>query len=255
MKFLTAFALVFVVSFAAPAFADIDWDEKELTEEELIKRGFAGGVELGFNMTTGNTETTTYRSKIDVDHFLIGWRNNYVFETDYKEDDDEVKEERYFASAQGNRQWAFAINSYTFYRYSYENDRFNGMEDANTISVGYGQRVLETDSMFLDLEGGPGYRTNDAKDKNDEMIARVAGNYSWDISETSKFTQRLSSEIGEDNVVTRSETAITASIIGSLAMKASFTVTHQTAPTVDEEDDEELSKTDTRTAVTLLYSF
>ncbi|RCU45664.1 DUF481 domain-containing protein [Corallincola luteus] len=234
---------------SAPVFAETD-----LTEEELKKRGFAGGIEFGFNMTTGNTETTAYRTRIDVDHFLIGWRNNYVIETDYKEDDEETKEERYFGSAQGNREWEFAPNSYTFFRYSYENDRFNGMEDANTISVGYGQRVLETETLFLDLEGGPGYRTNDANEQDDEWIARLAGNLAWDISDTAKFTQRLSSEIGQNNTISRSESALTANVIGSLALKVSFTVTHQTDP-AEEDDGEELDSTDTRTAVTLLYKF
>jgi putative salt-induced outer membrane protein len=225
-----------------------------LSQDELREKGFAGSVELGFNKTTGNSETTAYRTRISVDHFLIGWRNSYVVETDYKEDEEKTSEERYFAAAQGNREWQFAPNSYTFFRYSYENDRFNGLEDAHTISAGYGQRVVETETLYLDLEGGPGYRTNDANEASNEWILRLAGNLGWDISDNASFTEKLSSEIGQYNTITRSESALTADIIGSLALKLAFTATYQTDPSANSDDDS-LEKLDTRTSVTVLYKF
>ena len=88
---------------------------------------------------------------------------------------------------------------------------------------------------------------------NDEsvsgLIIRGAVNYKWNISETARFTQTFSTEIGDENTKSRAESALSAQIAGGLSMKLSLKFDHNTDVAVGVE------KLDTETAVTLVYSF
>ena len=90
--------------------------------------------------------------------------------------------------------------------------------------------------------------TQDGEDF-DSVIVRGAFNYSWFISETSKFTQTFSTEIGSDNTKSRAVSALTAKISGNLSMKLSLKLDHNS----DVADG--VDNLDTETAVTLVYSF
>jgi putative salt-induced outer membrane protein len=73
--------------------------------------------------------------------------------------------------------------------------------------------------------------------------------YTWVISETSEFRQDVTAEGGEDNTYVESVTALSAKLMGDLALVASYTVKHNTdvlAP---------LEETDTYTALSLEYKF
>ena len=81
------------------------------------------------------------------------------------------------------------------------------------------------------------------------MIYRLGGNYLWNISEPSKFTQTLSIESGSSNTYTEAVSALKANIIDTLALVLSFTVKNNSdvLPGID--------KTDTATAISLEYTF
>ncbi|TCI02220.1 DUF481 domain-containing protein [Corallincola luteus] len=242
--------------FSCSAFADL-WSplDDEVSDEDLARRGFAGFVEAGFNNSTGNTETTSYRSRIEVDHFLIGWRNRYAFESDFKKDDESTSQERYKVTLKAEKEWN-ETSSYTFVLGDYENDRFNGMRNLITISAGYGWRAWQADIAFLDLELGPGFRSNEAGDKDKEAIARGAARFEWQVSDTATLTEVFSTEIGQENRITRSETALSAELIGQLSLRLSFFMVYQSKPVDDDGfEDETLEEVDTRTSLTLLYSF
>ncbi|GAA5217226.1 DUF481 domain-containing protein [Corallincola platygyrae] len=238
-----------------PTHADL-WSplDDEYSDEELSRRGFAGSVEVGLNNSTGNTETTSYRSRIEVDHFMIGWRNNYAFESDFKKDDESTSQERYKFTLKTQREWNDL--EYTFGLADYENDRFNGLRDLITVSAGYGWRAWQADIAYLDLEAGPGYRRNDVEKDQREFISRLAAKLEWQISDTATFAEVFSSEIGQENTITRSDTSLSASLIGQMLLKLSFSFVHQTNPINDDGlFDETLETLDTRTSLTLLYRF
>ena len=81
------------------------------------------------------------------------------------------------------------------------------------------------------------------------MIVRASAAYQWLISDTAKFTQTVSTEVGSDNTKSRAESALTATISGNLSMKLSVKLDHNSdvGPGVE--------KLDTETAVTLVYNF
>ena len=46
-------------------------------------RSWSAAAELGGTMTTGNTETSTIKAKIDATHTIIDWKNDYYADVLY----------------------------------------------------------------------------------------------------------------------------------------------------------------------------
>ncbi|WP_339348963.1 DUF481 domain-containing protein [uncultured Alteromonas sp.] len=215
--------------------------------------------ELGIIATTGNTETSSISAGITAHQELEQWSNDYILEGLYKKetvDNDDGTEEEYtsaqkfYGSAQGN--YKLDNPDYRLFGFaSYEDDRLSNFDYQSTLAVGWNQKVLENNRHTLEYSIGPGYsfaETQEGEEQN-SMIVRASSAYSWKISDTAKFTQTVSTEVGSDNTKSRAESALTATISGNLSMKLSFKVDHNSNVSDDVE------KLDTETAVTLVYNF
>lgn len=252
---LKALTFLVVTSFSAQAVVFDAIEEEEISDEELAERGLAFAAEVGVNHNTGNTDSTTIKTRLEANHFFDQWRNNYIFDGNFKEDDNETKEERYFGRAKTERKWS--EERYTFAFISYENDRFNGLRDLVTMAGGPGYLVWRSYNASLYLEGGGGYRRNDAEDTTREFIGLFGGIFEWKISDNSMLKEEFSTEVGSENTISRSMTSLETTIIGELAMKLSVSIVHQSNPSEesDDDDDDPVESLDTRTALTLLYRF
>lgn len=220
---------------------------------------FSMDGEFGLIVTTGNTETTSMKAKLTAQQELEKWSNDYVIEGLYKKDevvldtgaeDSQTTAQKYFLSGQANyklenpdhRLFGFA---------SYEDDRFSSFEYQGTLAGGWSQKVWQNEESQFEYSVGPGYsfaETLEGESVNG-LIVRGALDYQWKISETATFKQTLSTEVGSDNTKSKSETSLSAQINGSLAMKFSVTLDHNT------DVAEGLDNLDTQTAVTLVYTF
>lgn len=214
--------------------------------------------EFGLILTTGNTETTSVKGKLSAHQELERWSNDFVAEALYKKDEVDVDgvdtsqttAQKWFVSGQGNyklenpdhRLFGFA---------SYEDDRFSSFDFQSTIAAGWNQKLWSDETSSFEYSIGPGYSY--AKDNNDQtisgLIVRGALDYQWKISDTATFKQLISTEVGDDNTKSKSETSLSAQINGSLSMKLSITLDHNS----DVADDRD--NLDTQTAVTLVYTF
>lgn len=230
------------------------------------KSPWQSSAELGYVNVSGNTNTETVKAAFDISYAINKWEHKAHAEalsSKSKTTDDAVipavtTEERtaakWLASAQTD--YKFKELDYFYGLVAYEDDRFSGFDYQAKIGVGYGRRVIHTDSHTLKLEIGPGYRSYKleqpappAEDKHDEAFLRLNASYLWKLSETSKFTEDLSSESGEEQDEWKSVTALTAKINSTLAMKISHTVKHlEEVPVGTENYDRE-------TAVTLVFTF
>ncbi len=223
-------------------------------EKEEKKSPWKSSVELGFIRTTGNTETQTSALKADVTYEVEKWRHTGHAEGYGQESEDDqgnniVSAERYEIS--GKSDYKFAERDYVYGILKLQKDRFSGFEYDHIASIGYGRKAIKQDNMELDLEIGPGERffkvDNAASDE--EAILRLSANYWWDISANSKFTQELTTEIGEDITSSQSITGIQANINSTLALKFTYTVRNETKVPVGNK------KTDTELAMTLVYNY
>ena len=82
-----------------------------------------------------------------------------------------------------------------------------------------------------------------------EAIFRGGAYYKWLFSETAEFRQDLTTEAGSSNTYLESVSAISAKLLGNLALVASYTIKNNSdVPALTE-------KTDTYTALSLEYLF
>lgn len=218
----------------------------DLLAEE--KAAWAGGAELGFVSTSGNTDTQTFNFKLDITQELSTWRNNARLDALNTSEDEMTSAEKYVAAWKSD--YKFTSSDYFFGSLQYDDDRFSGFDYQVTLAAGYGRRLLETESSQLDVEIGPGFlakKVSATQETEDEAILRLAGAFKHQLSDTADFSQNVTIDAGEDTTISRSVTGLQAQVSGKLAMKLSYTIKHTS------EVPAETSKTDRETAVTMVY--
>jgi putative salt-induced outer membrane protein len=225
-------------------------------DKSAEKSPWKSSVELGFISTSGNTETQTTSLKADLTYEVDKWRHRAHAEGYGTESEDDtgntvVSAERYELS--GKSDYKFTEFDYVYGLVKFQKDRFSGFEYEHIVSLGYGRKAIKQDNMELDLEIGPGERffKVDAIDaeSDEEALLRLAANYWWQITANSKFTQKLSTDIGEEITSTESITGVQANINSTLALKFTYTIRNKSEVPAGTE------KTDTEAAVILVYSF
>ncbi|MDN2664004.1 YdiY family protein [Psychromonas sp. 14N.309.X.WAT.B.A12] len=244
--FTTAIALALPLSAYAA-------DEKsEFVEGDAT---IGGEAELGATVTTGNTDTSSFKAALEIKQELSDWENTYSFDGTYKKDEDEVTAKRYYFEVQGDYQ--IDDLSYLFANTNYEIDPFSGYDYSSSTSAGYGYRFIDTKRMSLTAEAGPGYvyqkydddsAETEGEDYDASAVAHIVVDFQTKIGDSAKFQQKFVADWGS-KLDGRSETSISANLVGSLAMKFAVVVRYDNKPL------EDVKSTDTETTMTLLYGF
>jgi len=215
----------------------------------MAEDGIKSSVESGLIFTSGNTDTRTINVKGKVEHAKGKSRNTLSAEALYVDGDQGKLSEKYLGEA--NTAYQFAEKIYAYFNGKLERDLFSGYDYQGVVSAGVGYRFISDEIMTLDLEAGPGYRQNklDAEEADGEFIGRLAGKFVYNLGKKSVFTEEITSEIGSETTITKSVTAVTAQVVGNMAMKVSLTIKHNSGAPSD------VDKTDSETALTLVYTF
>jgi len=210
---------------------------------------WSGEIEVGASKTTGNTDEESAKGRFTLKSESQKWIHDLALDGKASATDGETTEQAWFA--QQKMRYRFDPKNYVFEALRYEDDRFSGYNYQGSVAAGYGRRVVESPTMLLDLEIGPGYRRQetDEGETSDDLIGRLGLDYSWQFSKTAKVTENLLVESGSDNTFTRSETALRTDLIGNLGLKIAYVVKHNTDVPPDTK------KTDTETVLALVYKF
>ena len=181
---------------------------------------WSGTASLGYLATSGNSDTTKVSAATTVNYNVGRWHHEGVAGAIGATTDDETTAEAY--------------------RLGY-----------TATTLRYGRRVINTDDMVLNLELGAGYKQNDLRDgtSEDEAILRAAGDFTWTLSETSSFVQKLSVESGSSNTYMEAASTLKARLIGATSLALGYTVKRNT------DVPEGSSKTDTFTTIGVEYAF
>ena len=231
--------------------------EDEQNSEKVV---WKSNIEFGYVATSGNTKTTSINGGFALIYEVEYWRHSLDIKTIFASAENETTSqvetnaERYFI--QGKTDYKYSESSYAFVLANYDDDRFSDNDYQISVSVGRGFSFVTSDTSKLDLELGLGYRETKkkatlilAEETIDETIFRLAAHYAWDITENSKFEQKLSTDIGDDSTVTKFYSGLSANIAKNLALKLSLTASHQSEVRGDAKN------LDTITAFTLVYNF
>ncbi len=230
----TFFALAFVGAAAVQAQDEGPW---------------SGKASLGYLSTSGNSESLNVSASTEVGYTTGRWKHTAEASAVGAQQEEETTAEAYLAAWKS--QYAFTEKDYAFARVRWQKDKFSGYDQQMSETVGYGREVLNTDRQVLDLEVGLGLRQSDLRDgtSEDDTILRGFADYTFNLSENAEFGQSLLVESGSDNTFWESVTELKASLIGELALKASYTIRRNSTVPAGSE------KTDTFTAIALEYEF
>lgn len=211
---------------------------------------FSGKGELGLVVARGNTETETGNVGLSLIYEQERWTNESTFSAVYARDDGETNNSRWVVT--NKTDYALSEVSYLLGVLRYDRDRFASFRYQSTVSIGYGRRLVKTDTQRLKAEIGPGFRFAESRDTGEtenELILRGFLDYRWLISETAELTNRFLVESGSDNTFLENALGLTVAINSRVSMKAGFAVRHNT------DVDPGRKKTDTLSTVNLVYNF
>ncbi len=236
------YLLAAILLVAVPAHAD-----EEQSEEE--KGPWSGKAAMGYLATSGNTENSTLNAAFEVAYETGNWKHSFNAAAFNASEDEESTSESYEWAAKTER--SFSEFDYLFGQLHWRKDRFSSYETQFSQTVGYGRRILNSDRHHLDAEIGGGARQSELADGTsvDEFVIRGAMKYTFAFSENAEFRQSVAVEAGDENTYLESISAVSASLIGNLALVASYTIKHNTDVLPG------LEKTDTYTALSLEYLF
>ncbi len=206
-------------------------------------------AELGIVSTTGNTDTQSLNGRFSISSEGARWRHEADLKGHYASDSSKTTAQRLVVGAK--TEYKRSEVDYSFATLRYEDDRFSGYDYRVIATAGYGRRFFPSKATTLNVEGGPGYRYSREHEDGTErdVIMRGAAIFEWRLSGSATFTEEVSIEAGERGKVIESVASLNARINSNLALKTSYTVRHNTKVPQDTR------KTDTVTAVTLVYTF
>jgi len=210
---------------------------------------WSGSASLGYLATSGNTNTTSYNTAFGISYAKNKWTHAFDAAANGADESEMVTAEAY--QADWKSSYDFSEHNYLFGLVAWRKDRFSGVTEQLTESIGYGRRIIDTPAHLLSAEIGAGYRSADLSDNTSEggAIGRLGLDYKWTFSETSNFEQNIGVEAGADNTYIESVSAVRAKLLGNLAFVLSYTVRHNTDVPLGNE------KTDKFTAISLELAF
>ncbi len=209
-----------------------------------------GNAELGFVQTGGNADTSSLNLKGKGIYDADEWRTTAEAAALNSKNNGQDTSKKYTFSIQ--EDWKVFESGYFFARYGYEQDKLGGYNSRMSETIGYGFDILKEADMTWNAEIGGGARQSEdtAGVKTSDSIVRASTVFNWKISDTTAFSQTLSTEGSNDGgYTTKSETALTNQVAGNLSSKISYSVANNSkAPTGTKASDTVL-------AASLVYSY
>jgi len=232
----------------APDRSEVDMDE------EFLEWGYGGRIEVGYQARSGNTDRTDLNSRVILGAQKGAWAHTLEVRAISATAEEETAEERYYLATKS--EYDVSERDYFFAAINGEKDRIRNIDRQTTEAIGYGRRLVATESTRLDAEVGLGARQIKFRDEtpnDNDRIIRLASEFSWDLNDKASLTQdiRIESGLGDqDRTFGESITSFSAALVGELALNVSYTVRY-----VDDDALEMTTRTDTITSVGLNYKF
>ena len=220
-----------------------------LMAQEATKSPWSGKATLGYLATSGNTENSTLNTGVEVGFATGKWEHLAKAFAISASENKVTTAEAYELGWKSERN--LTDKDFLFGRLDWRKDNFGAFDTQFSQTVGYGRRLIKTDRHLLNVEAGVGARQSELQNgiSENETIFRGGAYYKWKFSETAEFRQDLTVESGSENTYSESITAVSAKLLGQLALVASYTVKHNSdVPALTE-------KSDTYTALSLEYIF
>jgi putative salt-induced outer membrane protein len=212
-------------------------------------QGFAGHISLGYTATTGNSDTSNLGAKLGLSYGKGKWYHVFSAEEIHTTDSGNTTAQNTQADAQSD--YLFTPNNYVFGHLGYSHDQFSGIARRTSETLGYGRRLLHTDTQTWSAQIGAGARQERLQDNTSRSspIVQAATDYSLQISKNTSIGETLVAEWGSDNTRLQSATNLKVTMVKNLALVLSYVVKHNTSVPAD------TAGTDSYTMVSVDYGF
>ncbi len=225
---------------------------------------WSGGGELGFASSHGNSTNESLNARLDLNYAdgsawkysgsLAGLRSSSEYVTT-EEDGSLTRDRRTTANRytlNGNAAYRTDSRGTVNTSLRHERDDFGTFSRQSSLSLSYGNRVIDSDRTKLDLQVGPGYRrAYDTVEQRDEasMIGRGLVDLKYSITENTELVNKLLVESGSYNTFAQNDLGLSVTMNSHLALKAGWQARHNS------NTDKDLKKTDTLTTMNVVYKF
>lgn len=215
-----------------------------------------GEGELGYVAARGNTDTKTVSGKLKLGYASGDWSHELGLATlqSTAQDTDTGEEEETADRLQltGQSNYAMSARSFAFGSFRYEEDEFTGYDNQTTLAAGYGYHILMDELHKLSAEIGAGRRESELLETGEteaETILRLRVSHGWQFTPSSKWTNDLLVEAGDENTFSEFVTGLKIDMNSSFAIKVAYSIRQNSDVPVDREN------TDTLTTVNLVFGF
>ena len=148
-----------------------------------------GNLELGLNISNGNTDEESLYGKISLKQTVDARVNRIKLESYYGSDDGVMTEQKWSTSVEQTRDvadtpWFFA------YKFEADHDRFANIDYRLIPSVGTGYHWINTDSTILDVKVAGAFQSTHYRDNtsaNDEFLFIPGFHFERSLFEKSKL--------------------------------------------------------------------
>jgi len=237
--------------------ADSSFIQSEYSEEAFSITEFDGEVEsefsteIGASITSGNTDTQTYKGKAQGSFTHQLGRASYHGEYFKKSSDQAVSAEKWKIGVKNN--FDFSQHASSFMTAEYEQDQFSDFDSVATFAAGYTQLMFNEEGFKWHADIGPGYKLkHNPQESLSEYVMHLGSNLSVQLSDQAQFIQTLVADLslrGDSSDVVRAESALLTSVLENLKMKLSYALKHNSNPADDNV------KLDTQTTVSMVFIF
>ncbi|QFG76551.1 hypothetical protein DMB90_06695 [Raoultella planticola] len=149
----------------------------------------------------------------------------------------------------GRSRYNLTDSNYVFGRASWLTDRYNGYQQRDVLTAGYGRQILNGPVHSLRFEFGPGVRYDEYTDGDNDTqpLGYASGTWAWQMTDNTKFTQGCVGVWCRDTTL-NSESALNVAINAHFALRVAYNLTRNSEPPSSAPN-----HTDRRTTLSLGY--
>lgn len=225
-------------------------NSSELMAEETQSAVWSGSGQLGFSMTSGNSDTENLSAGLSLKRESNKWVSDISIDLLRASSDNIDTAERYTVNTKTG--YKFDDNDYGYYGTRYDKDNFSGFDYTITTSLGWGHKFFDDENSKLITEVGVGYKTEAIdvdRTENNGMVFVGKLDYMRQITETTKFEDVLVLEAGDDNTFIQNDLGLSFKVSEKFAVKLAHQYRHNTDAPAGRES------TDTLVSANLVYDF
>jgi putative salt-induced outer membrane protein YdiY len=199
---------------------------------------FSGLIELGGDKTEGNSENSSFNSKLELGHAYGKWSSKLSLDVTQKKESGALTEGKYNAILKSI--YDLPAHFYTFVKFGYREDSFSGVYYEKTYIGGFGYHAFtEQPEYSLDFELGYGERIT-KKIVNGFVLAKLdydPGTHfalitQYNFTDKDTLKASVTAELGNDDDYIKNEISWVHQLFGALHLDVSYESLKLTKPAV-----------------------